>query len=311
MSKTSHDISLEPTNQIRSVFHHSLKNKSSQRLWNYIKRTFNALAPIAAYHQIIHRKAIEAHKLAPLQSQNTVPLQALEQNGIFTTSLADLNLAPCLLRAQSLIPDLAAAIPRDGDFSLSISDRQMPPSLFLWGLQPILLNLIENYLQLPVAYHGLYQRRDLLNNTIKRSRLWHLDMEDYKILKVIIYLNDVDETVGPFQYLNTQQTDKICQTLNYRHGYLKTQNVKAIVPEDQWQSCMGKAGTVIFVDTARLIHRGKVPTSHDRYTLFYDYTSRFPKRPYYCKSSLAPDTLLEMSTHLSDREMPFVFWRKD
>ena len=101
-----------------------------------------------------------------------------------------------------MIPDLAAAIPRDGDFSLSIPDRQMPPSLFLWGLQPILLNLIENYLQLPVASHGLYQRRDLLNNTIKRSRLWHLDMEDYKILKVIIYLNDVDETVGPFQYLS-------------------------------------------------------------------------------------------------------------
>jgi len=311
MSKTLQAISLEPANLTKSIFRHSLKNKPSQRIWNYIKRTFDTLEPIAAYHQGIRRKAIEAHKLPPLQPQNTVVLQALEQNGIFTTSLADLNLSPCLPKAQSLIPDLAAAIPSDGDFCLNVPDRQMPPSLFRWGLQPILLNLIENYLQSPVAYHGLYQRRDLLNNTIKRSRLWHLDMEDYKILKVIIYLNDVDETVGPFQYLNTQQTDKICQTLNYHHGYLKAQKVKAIVPEEQWQSCTGKAGTVVFVDTARLIHRGKVPTSHDRYTLFYDYTSRFPKRPYYCKNSLAPDALLEMSNHLSDREIPFVFWRED
>jgi hypothetical protein len=311
MSKTSQDISSESANLTKSVFRYSLKNKPSQRLWNYIKRSFDTLAPIAAYHQEIHRKAIEAHKLAPLQPRNTVVLQALEQNGIFTTCLADLNLAPCLLKAQSLIPDLAAAIPSNGDFCLNVPDRQILPSLFLWGLQPTLLNLIENYLQLPVAYHGLYQRRDLINSTVKQSRLWHLDMEDYKILKVIIYLNDVDETVGPFQYLNAEQTDKICQTLNYQHGYLKTQNIKAIVPEDQWQSCTGKAGTVIFVDTARLIHRGKVSTSHDRYTLFYDYTSRFPKRPYYCKSSLASDALLEMSNHLSDREMPFVFWRED
>ena len=311
MFNTSQNISSKPANLIRSVFRYSLKNKSSQRLWNYIKRTFDTLAPIAAYHQSIHRKAIAAHKLAPLEPQNTVVLEALEQHGIFMTSLADLNLAPCLLKAQSLIPDLAAAIPSDGDFSLSVPNRQIPPMLFLWGLQPILLNLIENYFQLPVAYHGLYQRRDLINNTIKQSRLWHLDMEDHKILKVIIYLNDVDETVGPFQYLNTQQTDKICQTLNYNHGYLQTENVNAIVPEDQWQSCTGKAGTVVFVDTARLIHRGKVPTSYDRYTLFYDYTSRFPKRPYYCKSSLAPDALLEMSNHLSDREIPFVFWRED
>ena len=311
MSNTSQDIVSEPKNLTRSIRLHSLKKNLPQRLWNYIKRNFDTLKPIAAYYQKIHRKAIAAHKLAPLQPQNTKVLQGLEQHGIFTTTLAELNLDPCLCNAQSLIPALATAIPNDRDFSLSVPDRQIPPSLFLWGLQPILLNLIENYFQLPVAYHGLYQRRDLVNNTIKQSRLWHLDMEDYRILKVIIYLNDIDETTGPFQYLNTEQTNEICQTLDYHHGYLKTQNVKAIVPEDQWQSCTGKAGTVVFVDTARLIHRGKVPTSHDRYTLFYDYTSKFPRRPYYCKSSFGLDALLEMSTNLSDRQMPFVFWRED
>ncbi|NJM56505.1 MAG: hypothetical protein HC857_02255 [Synechococcales cyanobacterium RU_4_20] len=63
------------------------------------------------------------------------------------------------------------------------------------------------------------------------------------------------------------------------------------------------------VDTAALIHRGKVP-ERDRYTLFYDYTSRLPRRPYYCKSSLPEPELSRVARVLNQRQRECVFWRE-
>lgn len=51
------------------------------------------------------------------------------------------------------------------------------PEIFTWGLEQKLIATISRYLKLPVAYHGAYLRRDIANNIVNKSRLWHLDKE--------------------------------------------------------------------------------------------------------------------------------------
>jgi hypothetical protein len=134
-------------------------------------------------------------------------------------------------------------------------------------------------------------------------------MEDYRILKVIIYLREVKETNGPFQYLYIEDTNMVRQTLNYTYGYLDRKQVEKAVPIENWKSCLGRAGTVVIVDTARLLHRGKTPTNEDRYTFFYDYTSRTPRNYFYCKSSLSIDTLIKLSGEVSPEKIAYMLWR--
>jgi hypothetical protein len=285
-----------------------------QRIWNYFRRQLNQTRYIQTNSLKIHQHAIvqNASALPPIVPAHITALQQLQEKGIFRTTLGALNLDfSCMHIAQQHVPGLQQKVSQKHEICHHLLSHQIlqTPQLYLWGLQPQLLALIENYLQIPPAYHGIYLRRDMNNRLETKTRRWHIDMEDHRILKVIIYLNDVDETTGPFQYLDRQATQVIQQRLNYRSGYLKSQAVARVVPSDQWHSCVGKAGTVTLVDTARLIHRGKVPTTGDRYTLFYDYTSRQPKQPYYCKSSLNAASLREIIPMLDPAAIPYVLWR--
>ncbi len=236
-------------------------------------------------------------------------LTQLQQTGIATTSLTQQD--NLLTQAQPLIPKLDHHALQKHQFCHHLDSRHIlnTPDLYLWGLQTPLLNLIENYLQLPPAYHGLYYRRDINSPHVTKSRQWHLDMEDHRMIKIIIYLTAVDENNGPFQYLTDPDTQAIRSSLHYHSGYRSAQKIETIVPPRRWQTCTGPAGTVLLVDTARLMHRGKPPTGGDRYTLFYDYTSRIPSQPYYCKSSLTPTDLLTMTQNLSPTQIPYVLWR--
>jgi hypothetical protein len=285
-----------------------------QRIWNYCRRQLNQTRYIQTNSLKTHQTAIlqNASALPPIVSAHSTALQQLQEHGIFRTTLEALNLdSSCIHIAQQHIAGLQQKASQKHQICHHLPSDQIlqTPELYLWGLQPQLLALIENYLQIPPAYHGIYLRRDLNNRLETKTRRWHIDMEDHRILKVIIYLNDVDETTGPFQYLDRQATQAIQQHLNYRSGYLNSQAVERIIPSDQWHSCLGKAGSVTLVDTARLIHRGKVPTTGDRYTLFYDYTSRQPKQPYYCKSSLNAVGLSQIIPMLDPVAIPYVLWR--
>src|SRR3989344_1995961 len=99
------------------------------------------------------------------------------------------------------------------------------------------------------------------------SQNWHRDPEDKKVCKMFIYLNDVDEGSGPFTYIPGSQT-------NGRHGNLFPQRpptgfyppagaVEKRIGEEGIKACLGKAGIVLFVDTAGL-HKGGYATAKER-----------------------------------------------
>ncbi|MGX9791773.1 hypothetical protein [Mycobacterium sp. MMS18-G62] len=150
-------------------------------------------------------------------------------------------------------------------------------TVFKWGLAAENLDLAEVYLGLPVRYLGIEIKRERPQGaTFEVIRKWHLDVEDRHMLKVIVYLNDVDEACGPFEYLNRAQTDLAVRELNYRNGCLSDAVMNRVVPASEWQQVTGPRLSAVYADTCRLLHRISKPTVMERYSMTFVYSSITP-----------------------------------
>ncbi|MHA3021527.1 hypothetical protein ACXPWS_14855 [Mycobacterium sp. BMJ-28] len=183
--------------------------------------------------------------------------------------------------AQRSIDWLSRHNPAETVGYLPLSLLEDDPSLFLWGLAEENLDIAERHIGLPVRYLGLEVRAERAVPAGSRHlvRDWHLDVEDRRMLKVIVYLNDVDQSTGPFEFVGQAASDLARQTLRVRPGitFLPDADVTRAVPASDWHQVTGPAGTAVYVDTARLLHRIKAPTTGDRYSATFVYTSDRPR----------------------------------
>ncbi|WP_341530574.1 2OG-Fe(II) oxygenase [Nostoc sp. UHCC 0302] len=293
-------------------------NKIITKVRNRILENLYRLPLLSKTSDLAYQAAIDQHiDHLPIISKNDLKLiEALQNQGIVITSLAALSIpsTPQMYQeAKILMPEISQIISvNKNEFIIHATSEQMMEhiEIFLWGLQQNLLNIIENYIGLPIAYHGSYYRRDIVNQVQRKSRLWHLDKEDRKVLKVIVYLNNVNEQNGPFQYIPKYFSSKIFNSLKYNYEYIQDKAMQTVISPLNWKSCIGASGTVIIADTANIFHRGKIPIDSDRFTIFFDYTSRRPKHPFYCQTSLSNDNLLKIATKISETQRQCIFWQK-
>jgi hypothetical protein len=287
-----------------------------QRVINGIRRNIEQISVLRVPAELTYKAALEEYidNLPTLSPTDFRIVETLQREGVCVTSLEELKIpsTPLIINsAKKIIPKLITTNPSNRkEYSIHATPVQIMeyPEIFLWGLEQRLLNIAENYLGLPVAYHGAYFRRELVNGIQIKTRQWHTDMEDYRLLKIIIYLNDVSDNDGPFQYIPKHLTSLVNQSLNYKYGYIRDKRMLSLVPPLYWRQCIGSTGTVIFADTGSIFHRGKLPVALERFAIFFDYTSRQPKRPYYCKSSLSKDDLLLLAKNLSEPQKKCIFW---
>ncbi len=287
-----------------------------KRALNKVLRNVNQISFLQNLAALAYQAALEEHvsNLPVLSTTDLTLVEALRSEGVVMTSLAALSIPSTpqmLLAAKSLITEIPKSISGGkNEYTIHATSEQLMeyPEIFFWGLEKRLLNMVENYLGLPVAYHGLYFRRDIINKVQEKSRLWHIDREDRKLFKIIVYLNDVNDDGGPFQYIPQSLTSSVAHSLRYNSGYIQEKTMQRVLSPSNWKSCTGPSGTVVFVDTASLFHRGKIPTSVERFTIFFDYSSR--RLPLYGESSLTEEDLLILATKLSEDERRCVFWRQ-
>lgn len=254
----------------------------------------------------------------PVLSEPDQPIvQALEQDGLYITSLTDLNLpntTEFLQAAQMIFAQLQQrATPGQGSLNASFDQLLQHPALFRWGLADRLLHIAAAYLRVPVAYDTFTCTLTLKRSQEGGTRLWHIDHEDRRMIKLIIYLNDVDEDGGPFQRLNPAASEQLLARVPSKFDFLTQQELERYLPSsfpDALTSCTGQAGTVIFVDTARVYHRGKPPTASDRQAVFFGYLSRRPRHPFRCgRSLLSPKQLKTLSAPLPSEKQACVHWK--
>ncbi|MGM3308144.1 phytanoyl-CoA dioxygenase [Anabaena sp. WFMT] len=260
-------------------------------MFNSVKDKISALG-----NELVYRTQLWQHKskLPALQGRDHLIAETLRLQGVYITSLEDLGL-PSTTQILAAAKNYTTSMETPRDIHTGYKLPQIYtvtdlPEFFSWGIEERLQKIIENYIGLSIAFHGVHVRKDFPNEQQLQTLLWHKDSEDRRMIKVIIYLNDVTEKHGPFEYVPTPSS--FVERLNYyrvdymlwRSNYLGIDDKKLmeIIPKSAWKSCPGKAGTVIFVDPRNVLHHGTVRTE-ERSTLFFVYTANPPKRPELCR----------------------------
>jgi hypothetical protein len=103
-------------------------------------------------------------------------------------------------------------------------------------------------------------------------------------------------------------TSNLVKKLNYKSGYIQDQRMNEVASEMNYKSCLGSSGTVIIAATSSIFHRGKIPTSSDRFAIFLDYTSRFIKYPFYSQYLFPMSDLLRISENVSEYQKQCLLW---
>ena len=221
-------------------------------------------------------------------------------------------------RARGLTDKLAGRMPASGQACPAVivgdsADLFKDRHVYQWGLNDVLLRITEAYLRQPVAYDGAIAMLTPADGREAGTRLWHLDREDRRVVKVALYLNDVDADGGPFQLITTPPS-----TPNNRFGYsilttnaLEQQSGAAIATETV-VTCTGKAGSLVFADAARFYHRGKPPIGQTRSAIFFSYFTRKPRHPFFCaRSRLSQRDITDLVESLDTTQQASALWRRE
>lgn len=173
-----------------------------------------------------------------------------------------------------------------------------------FALNTSLLNIANAYfrMQVKLRYYNVWYTF-ASSSTARESQLWHFDREDNYILKLFLYLDDVDEGAGPFTYApGTHRRGKhrsIKPDFILEDGVRRTtdEQMQAVFPKERWIKGVGKKGTLIFADT-RGFHKGGEARTRDRLMYTCMFTSQASEskqlikyRPGLAMGSLTPKQL--------------------
>ncbi len=231
-------------------------------------------------------------------------VSTLEHEGVYITSLSELRLS----HTKRFIKQLILLQPHLYTLSHLSNWRMGIPShrkfshaeILFWGLGERLLNIVENYIGLPLLFYGVDLRRDNASESSTDSGSWSLGIDDDRMIQIIIYLNNVDENGGPFEYIPRFLTKQIVDGCNYTSGFLSEEEIAKIVPPSYWQTCVAKAGNVVITDPCNVFHRVK-PSQRNRYSITFGYTSRIPKIS--LRQKLTKKELSGITPNLSQRQI--------
>jgi hypothetical protein len=108
------------------------------------------------------------------------------------------------------------------------------------------------------------------------SQLWHRDYNDKHLLKAFLYLVDVDESMGPFQYVaGSQPGGPYAGAWPWKplgQNYPSEGELEQRVPESAVQTFVGPKATLVFCNTSGF-HRGGFSTTAPRVLATTTYSS--------------------------------------
>lgn len=262
----------------------TVMHKTFSRVANRATRELTARVPPASeWARRRHAARVEQYRLQlpTLSAADNALLEELDQQGLVLTSLDQLGVpdtAAIKQRALAWVDVLAARTASDVTSSMGTTHAEIVDELpiWRWGLSERLLDLAEKHIGLPVTYHGAFANRQLADGRTVGTRHWHRDIEDRRMLKILVWLNDVAADGGPFTYLPAEVSERVARELRYPGGYLDDATIARLAGAQEVRSATGPQWTAVIVDTARVFHRGMPPTGRDRYAVTFTWTSRYP-----------------------------------
>lgn len=240
--------------------------------------------PLQALASSRHRRRLRQYGpyLPQPPADREAVLEEVRTRGASVTCLDALDLpgtADLRRGIQALLAEFEPQLPQDRPTIRCPRQRvHERPAVWQWGLSEPLLDMVESYLGLPARYVGAGLRCERATGEAVGVRQWHRDIEDHRMLKLIIWLNDVDEQGGPFEYVDRKYTAGLTRSLRYVSGYVSEQAVERHVPRSEWRRATGPTWTCVLADPRNVFHRAMPPVLRDRYSLTFAYTSRTPIR---------------------------------
>lgn len=301
------------TNSIRKFLRNGLPNLAQSLVNNsYLESKF-------FYPK--YKKYIENfHNQLPLVTTNdAIIIESLKQQGIYITTLESLEIpgtkefVEAVNRLMTEITKIAEK--KSSKFAIESNLEQILkyPEIFTWGLEDRLISIVSNYIGAPIAYDTFMAHLSLNNGKETATRRWHIDNEDRKVIKIIIYFNDVDDDGGPFQYMRPEISSLLLKKVKDKYKFFHHQEIEELIPNHQqdWLTTYtGKAGTVIIVDTAHSYHRGKPPTKYSRHAVTFGYLSRRPHQPFRAgRNLLSREELSLIAAKLPPEKQACVYWQ--
>jgi hypothetical protein len=184
------------------------------------------------------------------------------------------------------------------------------PTIFRWGLAELILQIVECYVGLPVGYDGLSYYYSVADGQEARPRQWHRDREDRRMLKVALYVHDVDNQGDPFQSMLPECSRLVGDPRRYQYRPLTEERLLRRLPDGSEMksvTCTGPTGTIFFADTAQYYHRGKPPVLTDRSAIFFSYFARPPRHPFLChRSPLSPRQIRDLVDDMTPEQKGFI-----
>lgn len=278
--------------------------------------------PMKALFGAQYERALARHrpKLPQLTGLDAEIVAGLKRDGIFVTSLAALAVAgsgAMLAAGQELASEFSEEAwrqTRRGVQFTSVPPTAIAarPEIFKWGLESRILDIVEAYIGLPIAYDGLNIIYTVADRRAVATRSWHRDREDRRMLKVAVYCNDVGKGGGAFQLLRrsdcVKHDDQGFHYPPYSGGDMHRMFGAAY--KRDVLSCEGPAGTVIFADTAGYFHRGEPAVTQDRAAIFHSYFARSPRHPFFCeRSGLSRKQIAALVEEMPPRQRATALWR--
>jgi hypothetical protein len=259
--------------------------RNSELIWRCL---FN-FAPTMAYR--LNRNKLVEEERRVLESLNRDGVAITSASALFGSNSSYEELTTSVVKTQH---ELAAKI--EAARLESHSNGALGTKSFihpLLGERPTLdpqsvyarFALQNSVLKIANAYLGMCARLRYYNvwhtfvsgGEPRQSQLWHKDREDHYIVKVFVYLSDVDEGAGPFTYApGTHGKGSVRKTPSYfLEGVVRRtgdREMAEVVPGDRWIKCVGSRGTIVFADT-RGYHKGGLALEKDRVMYTCMFTS--------------------------------------
>lgn len=254
---------------------------------------------------------------SPLPGEDEKLLRQIADEGVALTTLDRLSLESTdelietvrlgveKLRRTPSFPD-APGDPASAFSHCTILDpcdvaRNMP-QIFLWFLQDRWLDLMTRLVGKPVICKGINVRKDVPTGSQTGTRVWHVDSDDDRVGKVIVYLQDVDMACGPFEYISRAETAEFGPDART----WADEEMDEAIPRARWKPCPGPFGTVIVADTAAVLHHGRAPRDC-RLAAIATYTSSTPANLELCRNAAFRKAVPLMADRLTTRQYGSIF----
>ena len=149
------------------------------------------------------------------------------------------------------------------------------PGIWRLGLAPRMLDLAQAYLGLSCFYLGATVKH-APTRPAPRLPQWHLDEEDERVFRVLVYLTPVGAADGPFEFVPRLASQNVEMRARYRSGQIPDASMRKMVPRVTRRVAYGEPGDAVIFDGAQIFHRNRPPTKGERYSITFAYCSRQP-----------------------------------